>query len=114
MSQILIENSTHIDNFPPNSSYLIKNTHSKPIKIKLGKSLRVSSPYNYFVIGSNNVTIIGSKNEIIIDYPDTYAYDGLIRNPVSDTNTMYCGFDNITIKNGNYIIPKKNLIHNIY
>jgi len=101
MTQVLIENSMHIDNFPPNTSYLIKSAHSKPIKIKLGKSLRVSSPYNYFVIGSNNVTIIGSKNEIIIDYPDNYAYDGLIRNPVSDTDTNIrcCGFDNITIKN---------------
>jgi hypothetical protein len=72
-------------------AYLIQG--SKPITIRLGPNINVADAGHYFVIGSDDITIIGHTNEIIIS---CFNYGGLVRN---GNGVDYRGYNNITVKN---------------
>lgn len=102
----LISQSTTL-NSPLQGPTLVRHPQNKPIHIKLSKTFAVTGSTQYFIIGSNNITIEGCKNsDIIVSYSDGYnlPYPGLIRNgtngnfpPVLDPEVI-CAFDNLIVK----------------
>jgi len=76
----------------------ISHPHNKPIHIKLSKNFVITKEDQFFIIGSNNITIEGHKNhDVIIGYACVVGneYPGLVRNGTTSTRA----YDNITIKN---------------
>jgi hypothetical protein len=83
-------------NAPLSGPTLIQHPKNRPIHIKLGKSFSVTGATQYFVVGSNNVTIEGSKcSTIIVSYagvtpnPPT-PYPGLVQNGSSNVRAYDC------------------------
>ena len=78
----------------------ISHPQNKPIHIKLSKNFVITSETQFFIIGSNNITIEGHKNHDIIvayAYIAGLEYPGLVRNGTTTTRA----YDNITIKHIN-------------
>jgi len=75
-------------------------TSSSPVKITFGEDLTLNSVSEYFIIGSEFITIDGGNNTITINNITNYA--GLFLNGVATyRDVLSNGFSNITIKNIN-------------
>jgi hypothetical protein len=81
-------------NAPLSGVTTIAHPKNKPIHIKLGKSFSVTSATQYFVIGSNNVTIEGSKcATVVVSYSGGEGpepYPGLVQNGTSGVRAYDC------------------------
>ena len=70
-------------------------TSTSPVVITFGENIALNSSFQYFIIGSNNITIDGANNDVIINSVSNYP--GLVRNGTQTSR----GYSNITIKNIN-------------
>ena len=68
---------------------------SNPIVVSFGNNLTLNSDTNYFIIGSEFITIDGGNNNVTID--SVINYPGLILNGTSGAN----GYSNVTVQNIN-------------
>lgn len=83
--------------FDPNNFFAFLIQGDKPITVKLASDFVNITAGVYFVIGSPNVTIIGSKSELVINAGINY-WEGLVRNGDGE---YYRSYDNSTVRNIN-------------
>ena len=84
-------------NAPLSGPTLIQHPKNRPIHIKLGKSFSVTGETQYFVVGSNNVTIEGSKcATVVVSYTGGVPYLGLVQN--GNISPFVRAYDCLTVK----------------
>jgi hypothetical protein len=100
----IISTSTALTNVDLNNSIkytwpIIINggTSSSPVVITFSDDITLNSVSNYFIIGSEYITVDGLNNNVIID--SVLNYQGLFLNGTGTSN----GYSNITIQNINLV-----------
>ena len=79
-------------------------TSESPIIVTFGDDITLNSSSQYFIIGSEYITIDGDNFTVIID--GVTDYPGLVQNGLENTN----GFSNITIENINISTLNNSII----